>query len=541
MANENEIVQDVAADNVEGKGASTSEDFAALYAQSIVAVNVKPGQIMKGKIIAINPKDVLIDIGYKSEGLVPIAEFSDPESIKIGDEIDVYLESTEDESGMVVLSKQKAERAVGWEMVIAKCNEGDVVEGKVTKKVKGGFMVNIGVEAFLPASLAAMRSYGNLNQMVGQVFTFKIVKINKPRKNIVVSRKDALNQQRDEDKKKLFDNLQKGQMIAGIVRNITDFGAFVDLGSGTIGLLHITDMSWGRVSHPSEVLAIGDNIEVMVLDFDRDSGKVSLGLKQKTQNPWETVDVKYPVSNRVKGTVVNLVPYGAFVELEKGVEGLLHISELSWTKKYNNPNELLAIGDRIEVQILDVDKNNKKISLGLKQIESNPWLEVDAKYPVGTKVKGKIRNLTDYGMFIELDDGIDGLVHVSDISWTKRVGHPKDIYKKGEKIEAVVLAVDSSNRRISLGIKQMTPDPWDDIASKYPSDKVLPGKVVKIANFGLFVEIDTDLEGLVHVSEIAIGEGEKLEDKFKVGDELQVKVMKVDTLQHKIALSIKGV
>lgn len=541
MAKEKQIVQDVVAQNSEEKELCTSEDFAALYAQSIVAVNVKPGQIMKGKIIAINPKDVLIDIGYKSEGLVPIAEFSDPEAIKIGDEIDVYLESTEDESGMVVLSKQKAERAVGWEMVIAKCNEGDVVEGKVTKKVKGGFMVNIGVEAFLPASLAAMRSYGNLNQMVGQVFTFKIVKINKPRKNIVVSRKDALNQQRDEDKKKLFDTLQKGQMIAGIVRNITDFGAFVDLGSGTIGLLHITDMSWGRVSHPSEVLAIGDNIEVMVLDFDRDSGKVSLGLKQKTQNPWETVDVKYPVANRVKGTVVNLVPYGAFVELEKGVEGLLHISELSWTKKYNNPNELLAIGDRIEVQVLDVDKANKKISLGLKQIESNPWLEVDAKYPVGTKVKGKIRNLTDYGMFVELDDGIDGLVHVSDISWTKRVGHPKDMYKKSEKIEAVVLAVDPSNRRISLGIKQLTPDPWDDIASKYPAEKVLPGKVVKIANFGLFVEIDRDLEGLVHVSEIGMGEGEKLEDKFKVGDEFQVKVIKVDTMQHKIALSIKGV
>ncbi|MBP7056633.1 MAG: 30S ribosomal protein S1 [Candidatus Omnitrophica bacterium] len=538
MANEKQSVQDVA-ENLEAKGGATSEDFAALYAQSIVAVNVKPGQIMKGKIIAINPKDVLIDIGYKSEGLIPIAEFSDPESIKIGDEIDVYLESTEDESGMVVLSKQKAERAVGWEMVIAKCNEGDVVEGKVTKKVKGGFMVNIGVEAFLPASLAAMRSYGNLNQMVGQVFSFKIVKINKPRKNIVVSRKDALNQQRDEDKKKLFDTLQKGQMIAGIVRNITDFGAFVDLGSGTIGLLHITDMSWGRVSHPSEVLAIGDNIEVMVLDFDRDSGKVSLGLKQKTQNPWETVDAKYPAGNRIKGTVVNLVPYGAFVELEKGVEGLLHISELSWTKKYNNPNELLAIGDRIEVQVLDVDKANKKISLGLKQIESNPWLEVDSKYPVGTKVKGKIRNLTDYGMFIELDDGIDGLVHVSDISWTKRVGHPKDIYKKGEKIEAVVLAVDPSNRRISLGIKQLTPDPWDDIAAKYPPEKVLPGKVVKIANFGLFVEIDKDLEGLVHVSEIGMGEGEKLEDKFKAGDEFSVKVMKVDTLQHKIALSMK--
>lgn len=541
MAEEKRYVQDEVKDIESMEGGSTSADFAAMYEKSVAAASVKPGQILKGKIIAVNPKDVLIDIGYKSEGLVPISEFSDPDAIHTGDVIDVYLESTEDDSGMVVLSKQKAERAVGWEMVINKCNEGDVIEGKVTKKVKGGFMVNIGVEAFLPASLAATRNYGNLNQMVGQVFPFKIVKINKPRKNIVVSRKDALMQQRDEDRKKLFDTLQKGQMIAGIVRNITDFGAFVDLGSGTIGLLHITDMSWGRVSHPSEVLAIGDNIEVMVLDFDPASGKVSLGLKQKTPNPWEMVDAKYPPGSRVKGTVVNLVPYGAFVELEKGVEGLLHISELSWTKKYNNPNELLAIGDRIEVQVLDADKGNKKISLGLKQIESNPWLEVEGKYPVGAKVKGKIRNLTDYGMFVELDDGIDGLVHVSDISWTKRVGHPKDIFKKGEKVEAVVLAVDATNRRISLGIKQLTPDPWDDIAVKFPADTVITGKVTKIANFGLFVEIAPELEGLAHVSEIVMGEGEKLEEKFKVGDELKVKVMKVDTMQHKIALSAKAV
>ena len=519
-------------------GEVKKSEFATLYEQS-VAATIKEGQIVKGKIIDITPKDVIVDIGYKSEGAIPLSEFSDPENIKVGDEIDVYLESKEDDSGMVVLSKQKAERAVGWEMVIARYGEGDIVDGKVTKKVKGGFMVKIGVEAFLPASLTAMKGFINLNQLIGQTFQFKIVKINKPRKNIVVSRKDALQQQKDEDKKKVLDNLVKGAMVSGIVRNITDFGAFVDLGGGMTGLLHITDMSWGRVSHPSEMVAIGDTIEVMILDFDKENGRVSLGLKQKSQNPWETVDTKYPSGSKVKGTVVNIVPYGAFVELEKGVEGLLHISELSWTKKYANPNELLAIGDRIEVQILELDKSNRKISLGLKQLEANPWVGIDEKYPVGTVVKGKVRNLTDYGAFVELEDGIDGLVHVSDISWTKRIGHPKDVFKKSEKVEAVVLAVDSANRRISLGVKQMTPDPWDDIAGKYMQDSVLDGKVTKIANFGLFIEIDKDLEGLAHISEIPLAEGEKLEEKYKADQDVKVKVLKVDSIQHKIALSLK--
>ncbi|MCX5680357.1 MAG: 30S ribosomal protein S1 [Candidatus Omnitrophica bacterium] len=519
-------------------GEVKKSEFAILYEQS-VAATIKEGQIVKGKIIGVTSKDVIVDIGYKSEGAIAISEFSDPESIKIGDEVDVYLESKEDDSGMVVLSKQKAERAVGWEMVVARYGEGDIVDGKVTKKVKGGFMVNVGVEAFLPASLTAMKGFVNLNQLIGQTFQFKIVKINKPRKNIVVSRKDALQQQKDEDKKKILDNLVKGAMASGIVRNITDFGAFVDLGGGMTGLLHITDMSWGRVSHPSEVVAIGDTIEVMILDFDKDNGRVSLGLKQKGQNPWETVDTKYPAGAKVKGTVVNIVPYGAFVELEKGVEGLLHISELSWTKKYANPNELLAMGDRVEVQVLELDKSNRKISLGLKQLEANPWIGVEEKYPVGKTVKGKVRNLTDYGAFVELEDGIDGLVHVSDISWTKRIGHPKDVFKKGEKLEAVVLAVDSANRRISLGVKQTTPDPWDEIASKYIQDSVMNGKVTKVANFGLFIEIDKELEGLAHISEIPIAEGEKLEDKYKIDQEVKARVLKVDSIQHKIALSLK--
>jgi len=527
--------------NLEVENKDTKEvvksEFEKLYQESIATFN--EGEIIKGRIVNITPKEVIVDIGYKSEGAISLTEFSDPDALKVGDEVEVYLESKEDESGMVVLSKQKAERAVGWDMVISRYGEGDVLDGRITKKVKGGFMVDIGVEAFLPASQAALKNFGNLNQMVGQVFPFKIIKINKPRKNIVVSRKDAMQQQKDEDKKKIFETLQKGALISGIVRNITDFGAFVELNAGIIGLLHITDMSWGRVSHPSEVLAIGDTIEVMVLDFDANTMKISLGLKQKTQNPWETVDTKYPAGSKVKGTVVNLMPYGAFVELEKGVEGLLHISELSWTKKYNHPNELLAIGDRIEAYVIDTDKANHKISLGLKQLEANPWVEVEAKYPVGTKVKGKIRNLTDYGAFIELEDGIDGLIHVSDISWTKRIGHPKDVFKKGEKTEAVVLAVDAANRKISLGLKQLTPDPWDDIAGKYAPDTRLSGKITKVANFGLFVEVDNDLEGLAHISEIPLAEGEKLEEKYKVGDEVKVKVAKVDSIQHKIALSLK--
>lgn len=536
MGKENNSLKELGESNDREEG---KENFAELYAQTIS--NIREGQIVKGTIVAVTPKDVIVDIGYKSEGAISLSEFQDPETIKIGDEIEVYLEAREDENGTVVLSKQKAERTVGWETVIAKYGEGDMIEGRVSREVKGGFMVDIGVEAFLPASLAALKSFGNTSQLIGQTFQFKIVKINKPRKNIVVSRKDALQQQKEEDKKKIFDSLQKGAVVGGIVRNITDFGAFVDLGAGITGLLHITDMSWGRVSHPSEVLAIGDNIEVVVLGFDKENMRVSLGLKQKTANPWETVDTKYPVGTKVKGSVVNIVPYGAFVELEKGIEGLLHISELSWTKKYNNPNELLAIGDRIELQVLDIDKQNKKISLGLKQLETNPWLDVETKYPVGTKVKGKIRNLTDYGAFVELEDGIDGLIHVSDISWTKRIGHPKDVFKKGEKVEAVVLAADSNNRRISLGLKQLTSDPWDSIAAKYIPDTVLSGKITKIANFGLFVEIEQDLEGLAHISEIPLSEGEKMEEKFKVEDELKVKVIKVDSIQHKIALSLKGV
>ncbi|MFH1996955.1 MAG: 30S ribosomal protein S1 [Candidatus Omnitrophota bacterium] len=513
-------------------------DIAKLYEESLV--DLKEGQIVRGKIIIITKNDVIVDIGYKSEGFVSLSEFPDPESIKIGDEIEVMLESMEDEHGRIMISKERAERALGWERVIAQYGEEDVVDGRVARKVKGGFMVDIGMEAFLPASLAALKTAGAMGSIVGQTFPFKIIKINKARKNIVVSRKAVIMQQRDKDRKVILEQLEKGTLAKGIVRNITDFGVFIDLGGNITGLLHITEMSWGRVSHPSEMLAIGDEVEVMILDFDKEQMKVSLGLKQKTQNPWENIDTKYTVDSKVVGKVVNIMPYGAFIELEKGVEGLMHISGLSWTKKYKHPSEVLAIGDKIEAVVLGIDKASQKISLGMKQLESNPWDNVETKFPVGTKVKGKIRNMTDYGAFMELEEGIDGLIHISDISWTKRISHPKDVFKKGEKIDAVVLAVDAGNRRISLGIKQIVPDPWDEIAEKYKTGDILDGTVTKIANFGLFVEIEPDLEGLAHVSEINITEGDALEGKYKPGDQVRVKIMRVDSIQRKIALSLKS-
>lgn len=509
-----------------------------IYEETVISV--KQGQIARGKIIDVREKDVVVDIGYKSEGLIPIEEFSKEESPKVGQEVEVYVERIEDEDGMVVLSKAKAEKMQGWERIVALNKEGDILEGRVARKVKGGFMVNIGVEAFLPASLAGIRGPAEANHLLNQQMEFKIVKINKPRKNIVVSRKDALQQRREEGKVKLLSDLEKGQVVEGVVKNITDFGAFVDLG-GLDGLLHITDMSWGRISHPSEVLAIGDKIEVMVLDIDRENVKVSLGLKQKTPNPWLDIDMKYPVGSRIKGKVVNLMPYGAFVELEKGIEGLVHISELSWSKRYNHPNELLAIGDVVEVVVLSVDKENQKIALGIKQLETDPWNKVDEIFSVGDKVKGKIRNLTDYGAFVELREGIDGLIHVSDMSWTKRIAHPRDILKKGQKVETIVLGIDKDARKISLGLKQLTPDPWDRIAKTYQPGSMVEGKITKITNFGIFVELEADLEGLAHITEVDMPSEGKLEDMYKVGDKIKVCVIKVESSHRRIALSLKGV
>ena len=520
----------------ETKERKTKEKEASFYEKSMV--HFEEGQIVKGKIVALTPKEVIIDIGYKSEGIVLKAEFRSPAELKVGDEVDVLLESKENEEGRIVLSKEKVERARGWDRIVNECAEGDVIEGKIVKSIKGGFIVDVGVEAFLPASQAVLKELSGPE--AGKSFEFKILKVNKLRKNVVVSRKGALFHQKEKEKKKVISALEKGQLIKGLVKNITDFGAFIDIGGGIIGLLHIADMSWGRINHPSEVVAIGDEIEVMILDFNKDDMKISLGIRQKTKDPWEDIETKHPVGNKVTGKVVSIAPYGAFIELEKGIEGLAHISEFSWTKKFSSPNELLAVGDRVEIMVLDIDKAGRKISLGIKQLEQDPWEGVEDRFTVGQKVKGKIRHITDYGAFIELEEGIDGLVHVSDLSWTKKIAHPKDVLKKGDKTEAVILSVDGINRRIALGIKQILPDPWDDIQAKYISGTVVKGKIVKITNFGMFIELEKDLEGLLHISETDLAEGEKMEEKYKVEDEIEVKILRVDGVQKKIALSMKA-
>jgi len=512
--------------------------FEQAYYESIKSL--KEGEIIKGRVVAITKRDAVIDIGYKSEGLIPLYEFGPEPGIKVGDEIDVLLESVEDDNGMVVLSKNKAEKIAGWENIINNYNEGDVIKGRASRKVKGGVMVDIGVEAFLPASQSTFKGPIELNSLLGKELDYKIIKINKPRKNVVVSRKEVIAQEKAEQKQKVLGELEKGQIRKGVVKNITDFGAFINLG-GIDGLLHITDMSWGRISHPSEVLAVGDEIEVMVLDFDKENLKVSLGLKQKTSNPWKDVGNKYPVGSKIKGKVVNLVAYGAFVELEKGVEGLVHISEISWTKRINHPSEVVAIGDIVEAVVLSADTSNQKISLGLKQLEANPWLDAPVKYPENSIIKGKIKNLTDYGAFVELDENIDGLIHVSDISWTKKISHPSEVLKKGQKVEAMVLSVDQENMKISLGIKQLTDDPWPLYVKKYPVNERVEGIITKITNFGIFVEFDKDLDGLIHISELSEEPVTNLEEKFSIGDKVKAKVVKVDNETRKIGLSMKAV
>ncbi|MFH0771804.1 MAG: 30S ribosomal protein S1 [Candidatus Omnitrophota bacterium] len=501
--------------------------------------DVKEGEIVKGVVIGITPQEILVDIGYKSEGVIAIEEFYEPQLIKVGDEIEVLIESRENDEGMVVLSKRKAERMQVWEKIISESKEGDVVTGRIIKKVKGGLTVDIGVEAFLPASQVFLKGFGNLNQLLGQTMSFVIVKINKPRKNIVVSRKDAIARERETAKGKFMDDLKAGQLVQGTIKNITDFGAFINIGPGVDGLLHITDMSWGRVSHPSELLAVGDKVGVMLLGIDKQSGKLSLGLKQKTPNPWLSVESKYPINSKVKGKVVNIVPYGAFVELEKGIEGLVHISEFSWTKRIGHPSEVLAIGDMVEAVVLNIDKDNQKIALGIKQTEVNPWLEVVNKYPVGTQAKGKVRSFIDYGAFIELEEGIDGLLHNSDISWTRKINHPSEVLKKGQKIDAVVLSVDAENRKLSLGMKQLAADPWSEFSAKFQPGTIAEGTITKITNFGLFIELSADLEGLAHISELPAEQAAKLEESFKVGDKVKAKVLRVDDAERRIALSLK--
>ena len=513
-------------------------DLSKAYEESLR--DIKEGQVVKGRIIALTAKEALVDVGYKSEGYIALDEFMDAKDLKVGDEVEVYLESKEDEDGRIVLSKRKAERSQGWDRVVARCHEGDIVEGRVTKKVNGGVMVDIGVEAFLPASLISLKGFTNVNQFLGQALKCKIIKINKARKNIVVSRKEILQEETDKQRTKIFSELKKGEVRAGTVKNITDFGAFIDLG-GVDGLLHITDMSWGRVSHPNEIVSVGKKINVMILDFDKETMKVSLGLKQTLPSPWENVEEKYPVGMKVKGKVVNILPYGAFVEIEKGLEGLVHISELSWNRRVTHPNEVVSIGQEVEAVVLHVDRQNQKLGLGMKNPDQDPWLSVEQKYPVGSKIEGKVRSLTDYGAFVELEEGIDGLVWIQDMSWTRKVNHPKDVLKKGQQVETVILSVDAKSRKISLGLKQLTQDPWPDIVSRYSVGSTLMGKITKVTKFGIFLELEQGVEGLVHVSEISPDRAGNLEQNCKVDDTVKARVIKIDTDLRRIGLSLKGV
>ena len=502
-----------------------------LYKQSIKII--REGAIITGKIVSVKPKDVLVDAGFKSEGVVPIEEFK-KEELVVGKEMEFFVESIENDAGVLVLSRERAMRIQGWDKIVKQFQDQVLIDGRPIKKVKGGFLVDVlGVEGFLPASLSMFKGVPDKDIMYRE-FKFKIIKINNLRHSLILSRREAMHKEKEVARERIWLELGVGKVSSGTVKAITDFGAFVDLG-GVDGLLHITDMSWSKISHPSEIVALGDKIEVMILNLDKESGKVSLGLKQRLQDPWQDIEKKFSVGAKIKGKVVNILPYGVFVELEKGIEGLIHISEISWTKRINNPSEMFAIGDILETQVLTIDKESRRISLSLKQLEQNPWLDVESKYPAGTKIQGKVRGFTDYGAFVELDSSLEGMIHVSDMSWTKRIAHPQDVLKKGQKIEVTVLSVDAGSRRIALGLKQLQPNPWPEIATKYPLDTVLDAEVVNITEFGVFAKVSEDLEGLIYSSEI---EKEKM-SSLKPGDKLAVKVIKVDVEQAKLGLSAK--
>jgi small subunit ribosomal protein S1 len=515
-----------------------SPEMLALYEDSLR--DISEGEIVKGTVVQVEGDEVLVDVGFKSEGIVSLSEFSDRESVKPGLSIEVFLEKMEDQDGLVVLSKQKADFAKVWDRVKDASDSGAVVEGRLVRKIKGGLVVDLfGVEAFLPGSQVALRQVQNIDQLLNQTLRFKIIKLNKRRRNIVVSRRVVLEEERAEQKATILKELAKDQIRQGVVKNITDFGAFVDLG-GIDGLLHVTDMSWGRVSHPSEVLAIGDEIKVKVLSFEPERERISLGLKQLTPYPWENVEEKFKVGSKVRGKVVSITDYGAFVELEKGIEGLVHVSEMSWTRHVRHPSKVLAIGDTIEAVVLKVDKEHEKISLGLKQVEPDPWLTLDEKYPVGTKLTGKVRNLTNFGAFVEIEEGIDGLVHISDMSWTRRISHASEILKKGDRIEVVVLNIDKDNRRISLGFKQVTEDPWPLLVERFPLNSTVSGKAVRLLERGVIVDLGDEIEGFVPFSQLGIDDIRKPSDAFRTGDDLDLKVIRVDPEARRIVLSLRA-
>ncbi len=497
------------------------------------------GAIVKGQVVEVRPQEVLVNIGYKSEGLLPASEFADLSEVNVGDEIDVLLERLEDEHGMVVLSKTRAEQQRNWDNVLASCEEGATVTGTVKGKVKGGLLVDVGVDAFLPGSQIDVVPVRNLDDYMGQEIECKVLKINKERRNIVLSRRDLIEAQRHEMKKKLLTEIQPGQTRRGMVKNITDFGAFVDL-NGMDGLLHITDMSWGRINHPSEVVQVGQELEVVVLDVNQEKERISLGLKQKQQNPWDEIEMKYPKGTRIQGKVVNLVPYGAFVQLEEGVEGLVHVSEISWTKRVARASDVLNVGDVVEAVVLNVNKDEQKISLGIRQTEANPWDDVAAKYPLGSRQQGKVRNFTNYGAFVELEEGVDGMIHVSDMSWARKINHPSEVLKKGDEVQAIVLEVSPENQRISLGLKQAQEDPWAGISGRYRIGQLIKGKVSKLASFGAFVELEEGVDGLVHISQISDEHVAKIRDVLQPGQDVEARVIKIDPIDRRIGLSIKA-
>ena len=513
--------------------------LAALYEETFK--NLEEGTITEGRIVAVTKDKVVVDIGYKSEGMIPNDQFTTEElqNVKVGDRLQVYIEECEDADGNLVLSKEKADKMKIWEELEKLFNDGKSIDGKIVARIKGGMMVDIGVKAFLPGSQIDLHPVRDLDGLVGRTFPLKIIKINHRRGNVVVSRRVLLEETRDSKRKTTLSTLKEGQLIQGVVKNITDYGAFIDLG-GIDGLLHITDMSWGRVGHPSEMFNIGDKVEVTVLKYDRETGRISLGLKQKSADPWTGVASKYAIGTRVRGRVVSLTDYGAFIELEPGVEGLVHVSVMSWTHEVRHPSRVVSIGDQVEAAVLNVDPASRKISLGMKQTAPNPWDMVEGKYAIGTRIEGKVKSLTDFGAFVGLEEGIDGLIHISDMSWTKHIKHPSELFKKGQKVEAVVLRIDKEKERLSLGYKQLKNDPWDDeIPSRYAVGDVAVGKVSKVADFGIFVELDGGVEGLIHISETGLDPQAKLEEKFKLQDEVTAKIIKVDREERKIALSLR--
>ena len=499
----------------------------------------KEGQVVKGTVIELAKGIATIDIGFKSEGNVHIHEFSNNgQDLSVGDEVEVFLERSEDNEGNVVLSKEKANKIKLWDELVTKYEAEEIIEGTITAKAKGGLTVDIGLKAFLPGSQIDLRPIRNLEKLIGEVFQMRIIKMNKKRGNIVLSRRAILEEQRMSSRAETLEQLEENSLISGVVKNITEYGIFVDLG-GIDGLLHITDMSWGRVNHPSEMFSMGDKLEVMVLKFDKEKERVSLGLKQISPDPWVNVDTKYPVNQQIKGTIVSITDYGAFVELEKGIEGLVHISEMSWSRHIKHPSKIVSLRDEVDAVVLTLDKEKKRISLGMKQMGSNPWEEIEGKYPVGAEVTGTIRNLTDFGAFIELENGVDGLIHISDLSW-KKIKHPSEKLKKKDEVKAIVLNIDKANCRISLGVKQLQPDPWDDIAKSYSIGMDVEGTIIKITGFGAFAEFGDGLEGLIHITQLdskSVSQPEKL---VEVGQKIQAKIIKVDTSNKKIALSIKA-